>query len=143
MTATDTTSTERVKTSLPPQYRGDGQSRGPLATFLGLFSIGLGVAEMLTPRQVQKVSGVHQTGLLRFYGVREVMAGAGILTSDSPGGWLWSRVAGDVLDLVTLAAAYTEGNAKDRARALQSIAAVGGVTVLDVLCATAYTRESR
>ena len=142
MTATDTASTERVKTSLPPAYQGNGQSRGPLATFLGLFSIGLGVAEMLTPRQVRKVTGVHNSGLLRFYGVREVVSGAGILTSDSPGGWLWSRVAGDVLDLVTLAAAYAEGNAKDRARALQSIAAVGGVAVLDVLCATAYTRES-
>lgn len=142
MTATDTTRTEPVKTSLPPQYRGDGQSRGPLATFLGLFSIGLGVAEMLTPRRMEKFTGVHQSGLLRFYGVREITSGAGILTSDSPGGWLWSRVAGDVLDLVTLAAAYAEGNAKDRARALQSIAAVSGVAVLDVLCATAYARES-
>ena len=44
--------TNRVKTSLPPEYEEVGQSSEPLATFLGLFSIGLGLWELAAPRAV-------------------------------------------------------------------------------------------
>lgn len=45
-----------------------------------------------------------QERLIRAYGVREIAKGVGILTSPNPTPWLWGRVAGDALDLATLAA---------------------------------------
>src|SRR5205085_802664 len=50
----------------------------PMATFLGLFSIGLGLWEMIAPRSVAECTGVRDQNLLRFYGAREMTAGLGI-----------------------------------------------------------------
>jgi hypothetical protein len=133
--------TRVVKTSLPPETNGD--SGEPLATFLGLFSIGLGLAEVLRPRRMAKRTGVPYQGLVWGYGVREIACGVGILSSRRPAGWLWARVAGDVLDLATLAAAYAEARSRvRRRRALEAAAAVAGVTVLDILCAQEHSRDS-
>ena len=126
-----------VKTRLP---RGvDNSGPQPLATFLGLFSIGLGLAESLAPRDMSNVTGVRSPGLLRAYGLREMTSGVGILTNDRPAFWLWSRVAGDALDLATLGAAYSAATAADRKKILMSAAAVLGVTVLDVVCAAEHS----
>jgi hypothetical protein len=128
----------------PTPTRGNAPSHSPpdtryapgieLARFLGWFSIGLGLAEVLAPRAVAEVSGVRSRGLLQFYGLREIAAGVGILTSPRPAGWLWGRVAGDALDLATLGAAMTRP--EDAGRALAAAVAVAGVTALDVICAT-------
>jgi hypothetical protein len=127
-----------VKTHLQEKYlKDDGDS--PLATFLGLFSIGLGLAEAVAPRAMADRTGVRMPGLLRAYGLREIAAGVGILASRRPGPWLWARVAGDVLDLATLAAAYGQSTGADRRKAVEAAAAVAGVTALDVACAAAHT----
>src|SRR5579884_2626028 len=73
-----------------------------LARFLGYFSIGLGLAELLAPRTMSRLTGVRQQGLLQVYGVREIACGIGILASSRPTEWLWARVAGDALDLGAL-----------------------------------------
>jgi len=91
---------------------------------------------------MQQITGVHHPGILKAYGVREITSGIGVLTSDRPAFWLWSRVAGDAIDLATLAAAYVEGSSRDRARILQSAAAVAGVTILDILCAREHARNA-
>src|SRR4051812_48996941 len=135
---------KRVKTHLGSAARhgADGSaSREPLATFLGLFSIGLGLWELTNPRGVAETSGVPYTGILRAYGVREIMSGLGILASRRPAGWLWSRVAGDVLDISTAAAAYAgaDGDADRRREVVQTIAALLGVTVLDIVAATSHS----
>ena len=59
--------TNRIKTSLPPEYEEVGRSNQPLATFLGLFSIGLGLWELAAPRSVSRVTGarLHPQLLLR------------------------------------------------------------------------------
>jgi len=140
MTATDFYTapyTHPVKTTLPPEFLGD-RSGGPLATFLGLFSLGLGLWEALDPRGVAAATGVRSPALLRAYGLREIGAGVGILTSRRPAGWLWARLAGDVLDLATLGAAYAEAPGRDRPKALLAAAAVAGVTALDVIAAAAH-----
>lgn len=126
-----------VKTSLPPELR-EPPSNGGLSTFLGLFSIGLGLWEVLSPRGVAAATGVRYPGLLRAYGVREIGAGLGILSTPRPAGWLWARVAGDILDLATIAAAYAQGNETDRPKTLVAAAAVAGVTALDVIAATSH-----
>ena len=127
-----------MKTSLPPDTRR-APGPQPLATFLGLFSIGLGLAEVLAPRTMTGVTGVRSAALLRAYGFRELLSGAGILKNDRPAFWLWSRVAGDTIDLATLAAAYAEARGGDRTKLLASAAAVLGVTALDVLCAVEHS----
>src|SRR5947209_12302667 len=109
-----------------------------LANGLGWFSIGLGLAEVAAPRIVADLIGVRSDrktkSTLRFYGARELAAGVGILSSSNPSGWLWARVAGDILDLSSLCKAMvSDGN--DRGRAVTAAAAVLGVTVADVRCA--------
>ncbi len=121
---------KQVKTTVPPL-----PSPTPLATALGVFSLGLGLWEAFAPRSVGDRTGVRLPGLVRGYGVREIAAGIGILTSERPAFWLWSRVAGDALDLATLAAAYHRSLPADRRKTVQAAAAVLGVTVLDLACA--------
>lgn len=139
MTTTTAEPTSRVKTSLPPGAHNPGFQ--PLSTFLGVFSLGLGLAELLMPRTMAARTGVRSPGLLRGYGLREIASGVGILTTDRPAFWLWSRVAGDIIDLATLASAMSSNNPADRRKAVESAVAVAGVTVLDVVCAAEHSRD--
>jgi hypothetical protein len=110
---------------------------------LGWFSIGLGLAEMLAPRMLSEQLGMKgKEPLLRFYGARETAAGIGILMSDNPGPWIWGRVAGDALDLATLATGLDKQNPRKGNVAI-ALAAVAGVTALDCISAQALTGTSR
>jgi len=122
---------------------GIGREEG-LARGLGWFSIGLGLAEVAAPRRVSKMIGVRgKEGTLRAFGVREITSGVGILTRGSrPTGWVWSRVAGDILDLAFLGSALKSGS-RDRGKTLAAIGAVAGVTVLDARCAQRLSDSSR
>jgi uncharacterized membrane protein len=106
-----------------------------LAVGLGWFSIALGVAELAAPHSVARFIGVAPTektiATLRSFGAREVGTGMAILAQPDRATWLWSRAAGDALDLATLAGAPTT----HRGRATLAAAAVIGVAALDVLCA--------
>ena len=70
-------------------------------------------------------------------GLREVAAGAGLELRRKPEVWLWTRVAGDVLDLGMLGAvAGSPGRSPGaRRRAVIALTAVAGVTVADVVAA--------
>jgi uncharacterized membrane protein len=72
--------------------------------------------------------------VMRFYGMREIAAGVGILTRPQEAGWMWGRVAGDMMDIASLASAMRSDGA-DRSRLAMATAAVLGVTALDVMCA--------
>ena len=110
-----------------------------LTRFLGWFSIGLGVCEVLTPGAVSRIAGSrNHKGLVRFYGLREIAAGVGILTNpQNPSKWLWARVAGDVVDIASILNGSRNGTA-----AAGALAAVAGVTALDVYCAQRATADS-
>lgn len=138
-TATDTPPTRVIKTRLPDGATGSGPQ--PLATFLALFSLGLGLSEALAPGTMARLTGVRSPGLLRAYGLREVLSGLGILKSERPAFWLWSRVGGDAIDLATLAAEYSRATPDDRTKILASAAAVLGVTALDLVCAVEHSRS--
>lgn len=79
------------------------QERDSLARFLGWFSIGLGLAEVAAPRVIRKVIGGGNPKLIRLMGLRELGHGSGILTRTRPTNFVWSRVAGDALDVLALA----------------------------------------
>lgn len=105
-----------------------------LARGLGWFSFGLGFAELAFPEQLAEALGMEgRENLIRLYGAREVAAGAGCLTQSPPTTFVWGRVAGDALDIATLAAYLGPDNPK-RGNVGIALAAVLGVTVLDVLC---------
>jgi hypothetical protein len=114
-----------------------------LARALGWFSIGLGVAELLAPRRFTRALGMEgREALVRAYGAREIVSGMLSLSPDKRSG-LWSRVAGDGLDIATLLAAMHSRNRK-RENVGIALAAVIGVTLLDVIGSAGQTvRRSR
>jgi uncharacterized membrane protein len=108
-----------------------------LARGLGWFSIGLGLAEVLAPGGIAKISGVSRrnTGLIRLLGLREIAHGVGIFAQGRrPAEALWARVVGDALDLACLGAAFASPDTK-KGRLAFATANVLAVTALDVLCA--------
>ena len=110
-----------------------------LAGGLGWFSLALGAAEVMAPRALARGLGLYgHERLIFLYGVREIVAGVGVLTSRDPTPWVWSRVAGDGLDLATLASGMHEDN-PERPNLVAAITAVAGVTLLDLFCASALS----
>jgi uncharacterized membrane protein len=115
------------------KHDGSGEQ---LARALALFSIGLGAAELMAPRSMARLAGLppDSTDSLQMLGAREIGHGLGILSNPSSAGWVWTRVGGDAMDISVLAAAY-QSEGSDRTRVASAIAAVLGVTALDVICA--------
>ncbi|MEX3759573.1 hypothetical protein [Paraburkholderia phenoliruptrix] len=117
-----------LKDKLP---QPDSVARG-----LGWFSIALGVAELVAPRMMARVAGVETgSGAMRFYGLREIACGVGILASRNPRPFLWARVGGDALDLGTLALSSKRLSARDRQRVSVAAANVACIAALDVYAA--------
>jgi hypothetical protein len=120
------------------EYAHDRTATETLAIALGWFSIALGAAEILAPRQLARLIGAPCDGrteaTLRAYGAREMASGIGILSRPDEAKWLWSRVGGDALDLATIAALARRDDS-DRTRLTIAAAAVAGVTALDVIAA--------
>ncbi len=117
-----------------------------LAWGLGMFSLALGSAELAAPGVVARLAGVRGDGpavraVTSLYGVRELVHGAGILSGRATAAWVWSRVAGDVLDIATVAGgARLTGAAPSRLGA--GLTALAGVTVADVVTARRLTRRT-
>ena len=116
-----------------------------LSVGLGLFSVGLGMAEVLAPRAMARLVGIEQSertpSIVRAFGAREIGSGVAILMQPHRAAPMWSRVAGDAVDLSYLASAFrAEGS--DVRRAAAAMAAVIGVTALDVICAKRLGRAS-
>lgn len=111
----------------------DGRS---LARGLAWFSIGLGLVELFAPRTITGMLGVddRHTGLVRFYGLRGIASGVGILSERTPTAGVSSRVGGDALDLATLGLALRTDTAH-RAGVFTAMAAVAGVAALDIIAA--------
>lgn len=107
-----------------------------LARGLGWFSLGLGLTELLAPKLIANISGVpnNRTGLIRLYGLREIASGVMIFSQKEPATGLWSRVAGDALDLASLGAAFSSPGA-NRGRVAFATANVLAVTALDLIAA--------
>jgi len=76
-----------------------------LTRTLGWTSVGLGAPLVLASGRTARVLGIEdgkrQRAVLASVGAREWLAAAGMLGQESPL-WLWSRVAGDLMDLTLL-----------------------------------------
>jgi hypothetical protein len=105
-----------------------------LARNLGWFSLGLGALEILAPERITRALGMEgQESLVRAYGFREVGSGVLSLSVEKKAG-LWSRVAGDVLDIATLMAGLRDDNRK-KANVEMALMMVAGITLLDIAAA--------
>ena len=110
------------------------------AASLGWLGVGLGLAAIAEPRRLSTLIGANGNGwLLRAVGLREIASGIGILTNRKPSGWLWARVAGDLMDLALLRIAFRRTRA-NRLRLSAATAAVAAVTALDVRCSLEHSR---
>lgn len=109
-----------------------------LARGLGWFSIGLGLTELFAARSLTRTLGMQgQEALVRAFGARELAGGVLSLAVEKQVG-LWSRVAGDGLDVATLMTALRDDNPK-RGNVGIALAMVLGVTALDVVAAQGTT----
>ncbi|MBW3556215.1 MAG: SRPBCC family protein [Actinobacteria bacterium] len=116
-----------------------------LAKGLGWFSLGLGLPQVLLPSRVNRLIGIEDNSrnraIMRAVGLRELGGGAGILDRPRPGGFLFARIAGDLMDLVLLRAAFRPSR-KGRRRVAAATAAVAGVAVLDIVASARTSRSS-
>ncbi|NMH96936.1 SRPBCC family protein [Pseudonocardia sp. K10HN5] len=107
-----------------------------------MFSLGLGTAQLVAPGEMNRLVGADDDPRNRRIqrwagGARELAAGVGIEARYRTTGWLWARVAGDVLDLTLLGAVLADPRHRpeQRRRAAAATAAVLGVTAADVRAA--------
>ena len=125
---------------------GRGRRTQRLTDGLALFSVGLGLAELLAPGSVTRLVGVRDDRSVRrtliAMGLRELACGVGLLASRRRTPWLWLRVAGDVVDLAVLRG-WRGSWRNDGLRVTEAMAAVAGVAVLDLVAARNVTRAAR
>ncbi|MBV9672314.1 MAG: hypothetical protein JO076_05755 [Verrucomicrobia bacterium] len=120
---------------------GEGISEQNIRLILGLFSVGLGLTEVFKAYALARSLGmVGKAGLLRFFGVREIVAGIGLLFGSRLSLWLWARVAGDALDILTLVPGLSPNNPKKKTVML-ALGAVFGITLIDLSCAQRLSRH--
>ena len=128
---------------LADQDRGTGGES--LADFLGYFSIGLGLAEVLAPQLIARIVGIKHPNernrtLLRLMGLREISSGIAILSNQQPKKAVMSRVAGDAID-IALRGATLANSENDRGRTLFATANVLAVTALDVMASKSLAMQ--
>jgi hypothetical protein len=120
------------------KYRSlDNLATAKLAKGLGVFSIALGLAEVLIPAQLGEMSGLSPRfrNFLPLLGAREIAHGLGILASAKPTTAVMTRVGGDAIDIAFLGAAFMADDTNKR-RLTGATLAVLGVGLLDAICAT-------
>lgn len=115
-----------------------------VARGLGWFSLGLGVAEVVAPRLIARLTGGTRKhpALIRLHGLREIATGLFIFSQGRKSArGIWARVAGDAMDLsaLTLGAVNPRTNKVGVAIATAQTLAV---TAVDVLCAQQLSRET-
>lgn len=108
-----------------------------LARGLGFFSLALGATELLASRAICRTLGLEgRENLVRAYGAREIATGIAILASRDPTPWILGRVAGDALDIATVATGLKDDNPK-QGNVIATIGVLVGATGLDAICAAA------
>jgi uncharacterized membrane protein len=114
------------------------------AKWLGLFSMALGLSELAAPGYVATLIGLPDDAkrrtALRALGARELLSGAGILAKPGSAAPLWTRVAGDAVDLALLGVAFGDSRAR-KARLAAATGAVLGVAALDIFSAARLSRQ--
>lgn len=120
---------------------GDGDTTATLVRVLSGASFGLGVSELVAPGKVAAIAGVDDTRrsrrVIRALGVRECGHGAALL--GGPPKLVWTRVAGDVLDMALLIAGVAARGPGRRRRGTIAAVLLSGIGGLDLYTALRTT----
>lgn len=123
---------------------GHDRTTDRLARALGWASLGLGVVQVAAPGAVSRLSGVDDSararGTISLVGARELFHAVVLLGSRDPASWVWTRVAGDALDLTALGQALADRTGRRRGRVAAVTAAVAGITAVDMYTAVRANR---
>lgn len=112
-----------------------------LSLGLGVFSIALGASELFASKRIARALGAAgNEGLVKGFGVREIVAGIGLLQSPAHSTRMWNRVAGDAMDLGALALAA--GKSPRNRTVWGAIAFVVGAAALDIIVARGLDAQS-
>ncbi|MDT5175541.1 MAG: hypothetical protein QOG37_2792 [Mycobacterium sp.] len=112
---------------------------------LGAASLGLGLSEVLAPSGIAALAGVDETprsrAVIRALGVRECGHAAALLLGSEK--LVWTRVAGDVLDIAVLAAGVASRGPGRRRRGIIAAAALSVIGGADLYAALRTTRNNQ
>ncbi|USI71694.1 hypothetical protein [Sphingomonas morindae] len=112
-----------------------------LSKGLGLFSLALGATELIAARRIATaLEAPERSGLVKAFGLREIVAGIGLLGAPAHAPRVWNRVAGDGLDLAALGGALRR--APRNRFAWGALAFVLGATALDLVTARGLDRTT-
>ncbi|MFL6675899.1 MAG: SRPBCC family protein [Massilia sp.] len=104
-------------------------------------SVGLGLAGLLAPRAVSRLSGLpYWPTMLRAIGARELASGLGLFAQPKSAVWRWARVAGDAMDGAVLGAAFFAPTGRRR-RLVATVGVVGAIVALDLRASAARRRS--
>ncbi|MFN2561080.1 MAG: SRPBCC family protein [Jatrophihabitans sp.] len=111
---------------------------------LGWASVGLGLPLLVRPAESTQAVGVGSSPKHRaaatLVGVREFAAAAGLLARPSSV-WLWSRVAGDAMDLAMLGRAMKKSDGRGIRRTAVATAGVAAIAAVDLYAALTRSRK--
>ncbi|HEX8093793.1 SRPBCC family protein [Jatrophihabitans sp.] len=120
------------------------ESTDPLARGLGWASLALGIPPILSPAGFTRVLGIGNSARHRtvavLVGARELGAATGLLTRPNSA-WLWSRVAGDAMDLTMLGRALRHHDGRGIRRTAAAAAGVLALTAVDLYAAITRQRK--
>lgn len=108
---------------------------------LGLFSIGLGIAELAASKRIARgLSADDHDGVVRTFGARELFAGAALIAGPAHSVRVWNRAAGDARDSAALGLAARR--APQNKVVWGAIAFVAAATALAVVTAIGLDRTT-
>lgn len=127
-----------VRRAAMPSSRPPDSQASVMTSGLAWCNIAVGLSQLVAPDALARLIGLrpsHQTRLaMRATGIRELTTGYALLANSQSTAWLWSRLAGDALDLSLLAAGVGR-RADDRTRATRAAFAIAGGAVVSVYAA--------
>lgn len=111
---------------------------------LGWLSLGLGLAGLLAPGRLARLTGRFDTRghrrAMRLIGTRELLTGLAIVTRRRPNRWLWSRVVGDAIDLGLAFGSTGWSRGLRPRRQSMTLAALGAIAAVDLVSSYRSTR---
>jgi uncharacterized membrane protein len=119
-------------------------SQDQLSRALGWASVGLGLPLLVRPTDTAQAVGIGSSPRHRLaatlVGIREFAAAAGLLVRPSSV-WLWSRVAGDAMDLAMLGRALKNSDGRGIRRTAAATAGVAAIAAVDLYAALTRSRK--
>ncbi|WP_129792486.1 hypothetical protein [Sphingosinicella sp. CPCC 101087] len=111
------------------------------ARMMGWASFGLAAAFVLAPERIARTFGLEgKENLIRAFGAQELLAGMGSLSVDAAPA-MWSRAAGDVVHIGTLATALRSPDEGRRRNVAIGLAALVGFLAVDTVIAARLGSE--